>query len=135
MAALHAMAFAPTECWTAETFAVQLCLPGVFGLFVPEAGMVLARVAGDEAEILTIGVAPAARRAGHGRVLLAAAEARAAADGAAEMFLEVAADNIAAQCMYHAAGYKTVGRRQRYYPNGSDALVLARRLSPDAAKD
>jgi len=94
--------------------------------------MVLARVAGDEAEILTICVVPAARRTGHGGALLAAAEARAAADGAAKMFLEVAADNVAALSMYRSAGYETVGRRARYYPNGSDALVMARCLKPGA---
>ncbi len=132
LAALHALAFGPAERWGAEAFATQLGLPGVFGLILPNAGLALARVAADEAEILTIGVVPAARRAGRGGALLRAAEARAAAAGARGMFLEVASDNEAARALYARAGYATVGRRPRYYPNGSDALVLARPLIPGA---
>jgi GNAT superfamily N-acetyltransferase len=83
LAELHALAFPPEERWSAGAFATQLALPGVFGLVLPDAGLILARVAADEAEILTIGVVPAARRAGYGAALLRAAEARAVADGAA----------------------------------------------------
>jgi ribosomal-protein-alanine N-acetyltransferase len=67
--------------------------------------------------------------------LLHAAEARAAADGARTMFLEVAPENFAARALYASAGYTEVGRRPRYYPDGSDALVLARPLSPAATRD
>ncbi len=133
LAALHALAFPPAEHWGAEAFAVQLGLPGIFGLILPGAGLVLARVAADEAEILTIGVVPAARGAGHGRTLLRAAEARAAEAGGRRLFLEVAAENVVARAMYKSAGYETVGHRPRYYQDGSDALVLAKTLSPVAA--
>ena len=133
LAALHALAFPPSERWDAAAFASQLALPGVFGLLLPEAGLVLARVAADEAEILTLGIVPPARRAGHGSALLRVAEMRAAGAGARKMFLEVAADNVAAWAMYKAAGYETVGRRARYYSDGADALVLAKSLSPGAA--
>jgi ribosomal-protein-alanine N-acetyltransferase len=131
LAALHAAAFPPPERWTADAFATQLSCVGVFG-FVSDAGMVLARAIMDEAEILTLAVLPGARRAGHGLALLRAAETRAAADGAGTMFLEVAHNNVAARALYASAGYAEVGRRPRYYPDGSDALVLARPLSPAA---
>jgi ribosomal-protein-alanine N-acetyltransferase len=133
LATLHALAFQPGERWTAATLATQLGIPGVFGLFWPDSGMVLARVAADEAEILTIAVVPAARRAGLGRALLRAAEQEASTRGARTMFLEVAPGNAAAGALYAAAGYAEVGRRPRYYPDGSDALILARPLSPAAA--
>lgn len=133
LAALHALAFPPAERWGAASFAAQLALPGAFGLLLPDAGLVLARVAADEAEILTIGIVPPARRAGHGAALLRAAETQAAGAGARKMLLEVAADNTAARAMYRSAGYETVGRRARYYAHGADALVLAKDLSPGAA--
>jgi ribosomal-protein-alanine N-acetyltransferase len=133
LAELHALAFPPEERWSAGAFATQLALPGVFGLVLPDAGLILARVAADEAEILTIGVVPAARRAGYGAALLRAAEARAVADGARRMFLEVSLRNHAARALYMAAGYSEVGRRPRYYADLSDALVLARPLIPGAA--
>jgi ribosomal-protein-alanine N-acetyltransferase len=48
---------------------------------------------------------------------------------AAVMFLEVAAGNVAALALYRAAGFAEVGRRVRYYADGSDALVMRRDLS------
>jgi ribosomal-protein-alanine N-acetyltransferase len=133
IAALHAAAFRPADRWDATAFATQLAMPGVFGLLWPDAGMVLARVAADEAEILTIAVIPAERRAGKGATLLRAAEAHAESLGARRMFLEVALGNLAARGLYAAAGYVQVGHRPKYYPDGTDALVLARPLSPVAA--
>ncbi len=124
LAALHAAAFPPEEAWDAAAFAAQLALPGVFARLHPDGGLVLARVAGDEAEILTLAVVPAARRAGLGRALLAAAAAEAASRGARAMFLEVAAANHAARALYAAGGFVPVGRRRRYYADGQDALVL-----------
>jgi len=105
----------------------------VFGLIDPEGGMVLARVAADQAEILALAVIPAVRRQGRGAALLAAAEARAAAAGAAAMFLEVAEPNAPARSLYARAGYAPAGRRRAYYPDGADALVLRKSLSPAAA--
>jgi ribosomal-protein-alanine N-acetyltransferase len=133
MAALHEAAFPPAERWDAAAFAAQLALPGGFGFVANDGGMVLARYAADEAEILTIAVIPAARRAGLGARLLRATQMHAAAHGARKMFLEVALENLPATALYRAAGYLEVGRRRRYYPDGSDALVLTRRLTPDAA--
>jgi ribosomal-protein-alanine N-acetyltransferase len=129
LAALHAAAFPPGQRWDAAAIAGLLAMPGVFGLVVRGLGFVLARVAADEAEILTLAVAPAARRQGHGGALLAAAMAQAAARGAASMFLDVAADNAAARALYAAAGFAEVGRRRRYYADGADALVLRRDLN------
>jgi ribosomal-protein-alanine N-acetyltransferase len=133
LAELHAIAFPPAERWSAATFAALLALPGVFGLVVADQGLLLARVAADEAEILTLGVSPLARRAGCGAALLRAAEAQACADGARRIFLEVSIGNRAAHALYMSAGYSEVGRRARYYADGSDALILARPLSPAAA--
>ncbi len=133
MAAMHAAAFPPSECWDAAAIAAQLALPGVFGLLDPAGGMVLARAAADEAEILTLAVVPAARRRGIARTLLEAAAARVALAGGRAMFLEVSAANAPARALYELSGYREVGRRKRYYADGSDALVLCRLLSPAAA--
>ncbi len=130
LAALHALAFPPAEAWSADAMVLMLEMPGSFGLWQPEAGLVLARVAVDEAEILTIGVAPAARRQGLGAMLLLGAVAQAGGRGAAEMFLEVACDNLAALALYAAVGFSPVGRRRHYYGPGRDAEVLRRRIDP-----
>lgn len=126
LAALHAQAFPAGEQWDADAMAAQLCLPGVFGWVAPQGGMVLARVAADEAEILTLAVDPGMQRRGLGRALLAATLDTAAARGAVTLFLEVAATNGPARALYADSGFGQVGRRPNYYPGGADALVLRR---------
>ena len=64
LAAIHAEAFPPREAWGEDAIALQLAMPGVFGLVHPRGGMILARVTEDEAEVLTLAVAPEARRQG-----------------------------------------------------------------------
>jgi ribosomal-protein-alanine N-acetyltransferase len=132
MAEIHAAAFPPTERWGVDAIALQLTQPGGFGLIDPAGGMLLARMAADEAEILTLAVAPAARRQGRALAMLNAAGARASSTGARAMFLEVSADNAAAKALYARLGFAEVGRRQCYYASGSDALVLRLDLSAAA---
>ena len=126
-ATIHGAAFPPGEAWGADAFATLLGLPGVHGLISADegpAGLVLVRLAADEAEILTLATAPAGRRQGLARRLLAAALGWAEASGAGCMFLEVAAGNAPARALYDQAGFAVCGRRRRYYPGGDDALVL-----------
>lgn len=124
LAAIHAACFPPAERWDERAMASLLAQPGVFGLIDPEGGCVLARIAADEAEILTLAVVPERRRQGRGRALLDAARREAAQAGALALFLEVAEDNAAALALYAAQGFGPVGRRRAYYPGGGDALVL-----------
>jgi ribosomal-protein-alanine N-acetyltransferase len=124
MAAIHATAFTPPDAWSRDVFGIHLGLPGVFGLLHPSGGMILMRVASDQAEILTIAVTPEARRAGIATSLLSEATARAAAMGATAIFLEVSVVNIAALALYSRAGFIQVGRRPHYYSDNTDALVM-----------
>lgn len=128
LAFIHEAAFPPGETWGADAMALQLELPGAFG-FIAQGGMVLARTAADEAEILTLAVLPAMQRTGIARGLLAAAAAQAVSQGAATMFLEVSARNAPARALYASAGYVQTGLRPRYYHDGSDALLLQRAIS------
>ena len=133
MAEMHAAAFPHGERWGADAIALQLAQPGAFGLIDPAGGMLLGRVSGDEAEILTLAIAPAVRRQGRALALLSAAASRARGTGAQVLFLEVSADNAAANALYASMGFVEIGRRLRYYANGSDALVLRLDLSAAAA--
>lgn len=130
LAVLHAAAFPPAEAWGAEAMALMLEMPGAFGLWRPGAGLILARAAAGEAEVLTLAVLPSGRRRGLGTALLAGAMQGAVLRGATAMFLEVAAGNAAALALYRASGFAEVGRRRRYYADGADALVMRRDLSP-----
>lgn len=138
LAALHADAFPPDQRWGAEAMALLLALPGHFALLAAGPGgpfgFAMGRVAAGEAEVLTLAVRPAARRAGLGRGLMQALLAEAAQQGATELFLEVAESNAAARALYAALGAAEAGRRRRYYPDGGDALVLRLTLNPPCAK-
>lgn len=125
-ARLHALAFGEGEAWGADAISLMLGMPGTFGVLRSAQGFILARVAADEAEILTLAVVPEARRQGVGGALLAEAMAGAVARGAGAMFLEVSDRNAAARALYAGAGFEEVGRRKRYYGDGADALVLSR---------
>jgi ribosomal-protein-alanine N-acetyltransferase len=129
MAAIHAAAFPPGETWGAAAMAAQIALPTTFGLIAPAGGMVLARSIGEQAEILTLAVMPNARRRGIARALLQAAAREARRRGARTMFLEVSSANAAARALYAGAGFGEIGRRVRYYSDGTDALILSAPLS------
>lgn len=128
LAALHGLAFPPGQAWGADAIGLMLGMPGGFGFWRPAEGFVLARVAADESEILTLAVVPPARRRGLGAALMQAAFAAARARGATAMFLEVAETNPAARGLYEGLGFAAAGRRRRYYEDGADALVLRRAL-------
>ena len=125
LAALHARAFeAP---WSEEAIAELMHSLGVLAFETP-GGFVMVRVLAEEAEILTLGVSPEARRQGVGRALVQAAVSAAVTSGAQALFLEVAADNAAAVALYVGEGFERAGLRRGYYarPGGQpqDALVL-----------
>jgi ribosomal-protein-alanine acetyltransferase len=97
-------------------------------------GGVLAPRGADDADVQTIGVVERMRGRGLGRRLLRELLAAAAERGARRVFLEVRADNTAAQSLYRAFGFTEIGRRPRYYrPDGMDALVLRLDPLPSAA--
>ncbi len=135
LAAIHAASFEHERAWSAREFAALLADPHVFAVDAPRsgAGFALGRAVAGEAELLTLAVVPHARRAGHGRALVARFEGAAREHGAMEAFLEVAADNAAAVALYASAGYGERGRRPDYYDRGrggrADALLMGRSLA------
>jgi ribosomal-protein-alanine N-acetyltransferase len=126
-ASIHAACF--SDLWSEAWIASLLTQPGTFAcLSDDESGFILMRVAGDEAEVLTLAVRPAARRRGVGLALVTKAAEEAFRRGATVMFLEVSCTNLPAIALYKRAGFREIGRRPDYYvaPDGcrEDALVL-----------
>lgn len=88
---------------------------------------VVTSVAGDVADLRRIGVRPDHQRRGLAGILLAAALEAVDVD---RMMLEVSDRNDAALALYHGHGFQVLDRRRRYYPDGSDALVMTREVRP-----
>jgi ribosomal-protein-alanine N-acetyltransferase len=118
-ARIHAASFAYP--WRETDIEQLLFAPEVFalGAISPSgqelAGFIISRVAADEAEILTIAVAPEHRRAGIGKALIAPHISRLSGLGVRRLFLEVDAQNGAALTLYAHFGFVQVGEREAYY--------------------
>lgn len=129
LARLHALVF-PTSSWDEAFWKGALASPFDRAFLVGEAPQAfgLVRLLGEEAELLTIGTT--APRQGHGAALLAHIANAAGTEGARRLFLEVSAANKAALGLYRWAGFETFGTRERYYTDGTDALMMRLELVP-----
>jgi [ribosomal protein S18]-alanine N-acetyltransferase len=92
------------------------------------AGFIMSRMAADEAEILSVAIAPNRRGRGLSRLLLDFHLRNLAGRGVRAVLLEVDEQNEPARRLYGRAGFREVGRRQGYYESGATALVLRRDL-------
>jgi ribosomal-protein-alanine N-acetyltransferase len=138
LAALHREDFGRP--WSEDEFAGLISDPAIIGFGAREAGhggqapvgFVLARLAAGEAEILSIAVDRAHRRAGIGWLLMDAVLRHLHAERAEALFLEVDESNAPALALYRRLGFVQVGKRPNYYRVGdgaaSSALVMRRDL-------
>ena len=122
----------PEDAWSPATMAAEIGSP-IGRYLVATAGDEVigyagVRAAGDQADVQTIAVRSDRRRAGIGRALLLELLAEAARRGAATVFLEVRADNAAAQTLYLRLGFVAVDIRAGYYPGVVDAIVMRKEL-------
>ncbi|HEY4357962.1 MAG TPA: ribosomal protein S18-alanine N-acetyltransferase [Acidobacteriaceae bacterium] len=88
------------------------------------AGYAVAMVVAEDAELESIAVSPAFRRQGVGLRLGEALLDWAIAQGAAEIYLEVRATNLAAYLLYEWLGFYKTGIRKSYYDNPLEDAVL-----------
>lgn len=115
----------PDKPWTAQDFA-DLKKSGC-DIIASQNGFVVWRAVADEAEIITIGVAPEARGTGIASAMLGLVENDVKRRGARKIFLEVARDNAPARGLYGRAGYTEIGVRPKYY-DGVDAILMEKKL-------
>lgn len=124
LANLHKLCF-PNKPWSADDFA-DLKKSGC-DVMASEHGFVVWRVVADEAEIITIGVHPDARRGGIADAMLTLVESDVKKRGGKKIFLEVAENNVPARTLYEHNGYVQVGVRPKYY-DGTDAILMEKIL-------
>jgi [ribosomal protein S18]-alanine N-acetyltransferase len=84
--------------------------------------------------IITIDVAPSARRGGAGSALLALAEDEMARCGVARVDLETATNNRAAIVFWKSHGYRVLAIHPRYYLGRIDAFLMSKPLAASQAE-
>jgi ribosomal-protein-alanine N-acetyltransferase len=113
--------------WSARAFAEELAAEGRFYLVCQEGRQVVGYagmlVVGEDAHVVTLGVAAGRRRHGLGTLLVLRLAEHALGAGAVNLTLEVRADNEDAQSLYRRFGFVPIGVRRRYYRD-EDALIM-----------
>jgi len=84
--------------------------------------------AADQADVQTIAVVQPHQGTGIGGAMLAELLAEAGRRAVREIFLEVRADNPQARGVYEHFEFEVIGRRRRYYDDGTDAIMMRRKL-------
>jgi [ribosomal protein S18]-alanine N-acetyltransferase len=125
------------EAWSAGMLAEALAgsPEARYYLVAEEDGTILGygglMLAGDQADVVTLGVRSGRWGEGIGTALLNGLMTEATRRGCTELFLEVRVDNDRAKRLYHRHGFEGIGVRRGYYqPSGTDALVMRRPLQP-----
>ncbi len=131
---LDAIAALEKECfsdpWNRRMLADSFLSEGFHGVLLEEEGALIAygavRVVCDEAEIELVAVSEMYRRCGRGKTVMDDLLSIAKEHGAKRVFLEVRVSNASAQILYLKCGFRGLYCRTRYYPDGEDAIVMAR---------
>jgi [ribosomal protein S18]-alanine N-acetyltransferase len=116
------------DAWSEQSVREELTGPRRSAVVACDAvvvGYLVTAWAGDVVDLQRVAVRSSHRRRGLAHRLLAEALEH---PGAERMLLEVGADNEAALAFYAAEGFREVHRRERYYRNGSGAVVMERVL-------
>ena len=124
LANLHQKCF-PHKPWSADDFA-DLKKSGC-EIIASQNGFIVWRAVADDAELITIGVAPDARRTGIGAAMIGIMEGELKKSGVKSVFLEVAENNAPARKLYEQNGYAQIGVRPKYY-DGIDAIMMKKDL-------
>ena len=90
--------------------------------------VVCLRAAAGQAEILNVAVHPSACRKGIGLALFSYVLNALKVQGVQDVTLEVNSKNFPAICLYEKVGFREVGRREKFYHQTDDALIMGKRL-------
>lgn len=114
--------------WTKTQFAAELPRENALVLVAELEGRVVGLLAAwfvpPEAQLFTVTVDPSCARAGVASALLSELAATARARGCVKVALEVSERNTPALGLYAKALGRVVGRRPKFYNDGSDALLM-----------
>ena len=124
----------PIDAWPVQMFLDELSQPETRRYLVAETNEGIVGYAGlmciePIADVQTIAVVPDYEGRGIGSTLLTHLIDEARQRGAADVLLEVRADNPRAQQLYIRFGFEQIHVRPRYYRDGVDALIMRLQLT------
>jgi len=115
------------HCWKQQDFEALIERGGLV-LFYRNAGYIALELLSDEAEIFRLAVVPELRRQGIATSLVREALRRIEEQDCENIFLEVSAANESAALFYQRQGFSQTGLRKKYYRDGSDAILMHRKI-------
>lgn len=124
----------PVDAWPLQMFFDELSQPETRRYLVAESSDGIVGYAGlmciePIADVQTIAVVPEYEGQGIGSTLLTGLIEEARRRRAADVLLEVRADNPRAQQLYVRFGFEQIHIRPRYYRDGVDALIMRLQLA------
>ena len=127
----------PVDAWPVQMFFDELAQPETRRYLVAEGPEGIVGYAGlmciePIADVQTIAVVPRREGRGIGSTLLTELIDEARRRRAADVLLEVRADNPRAQRLYLRFGFQQIHVRPRYYRDGVDALIMRLALVPES---
>ena len=129
LARTHMAAFGPDASWPAQDFARYLDDP-IMLVLGTDLCFIAVRLAGPEAEVLTLATHPDVQGQGRATALLRDALSRLKAVNVEEVFLDVSDQNTAARALYARCGFTGFAMRPNYYKSGATAICMKAVLSP-----
>jgi len=128
LALTHMAAFGADRAWKVSDFTSYLADPTALVEGDAQSFIVL-RLAGPEAEILTVATHPDVQGQGRAKAVLRRALSHLRSVHVQDVFLEVGATNTAAIALYLGVGFSAFSTRKAYYRDGSDAICMKAVLS------
>ena len=118
----------PSEGWSEQDLAASIGEEDRCFFIIVADGVVAGcggfQLSGEQGDILTVGIDPAYRRKGLGRLLLDAMIKEFKSKGGKALFLEVREGNIPARALYERCGFMEIHRRKGYYRAPEEDAVI-----------
>ena len=116
-----------------DFFFYLLTSPDCLGFGIKKAGKLLGFIivqaqSPTRAQLITLDIAPEHRRKGLGSFLLYYVHQYLKERGFKRIRLEVAYNNQPALNLYQKFGYQWRGQKKKYYPDGTDAIIMEKLL-------
>lgn len=130
----------PVDAWPLQMFFDELAQPETRRYVVAEVAGEIVAYAGlmciePIADVQTIAVVPEFEGKGIGSAVLTELIEEARRRHAADVLLEVRADNPRAQQLYLRFGFEQIHVRPRYYRDGTDALIMRLELNKSQSNE